>query len=126
MDGSFFAFALVGALVGYIVGDFQRERRYRREARANLAVSVSRSNDRAAARAAAVRNLGTVPSSNSDGDDYSAAVSRAASGLREARRRAVRGDNNWTRSGAAPAGRYLRSTDEAALVPAGGVDFDGD
>lgn len=136
MDGSYFAFAVLG-LLGYIVGDFQRERRHRREARAaaaaNLAQSVSRSHDRAAQRAAAVRDLGTNTGSDSHSDSGTFARSGfdnwdngGDSNLRQARRRAVRGDNNWTRSGAAPAGRYLRSADETALVPAGGADLDGD
>jgi hypothetical protein len=123
MDGSFFAFAILGAFVGYIVGDFQRERRYRREARANLALSVSRSNDRAAQRAAAAR---TVPGSNGDdnGDGPAFALSNAR--YAQARRRAVRGDNNGPRVGAHAVGRDLRSTDAPPLVPAGGFDFDGD
>lgn len=121
MDGSFFAFFCLG-LLGYIVGDFQRERRYRREARANLTRANQRANDRANQRAAAARHLGTLTGSDSDSHNDGGTLDFGHS---EARRRAVRGNNGWTRSSGAPAGRYLRSAD-APPVMAGGAEFDGD
>lgn len=125
MDGSFFAFALIGALVGYIVGDFQRERRYRRQARANLALANKRANDRRAQRA---RHSVAFPVSDSDSDSNGDGPAFALATARhsEARRRAIRGDNNRAGSGAVPAGGDLRGADAATLVPAGGFDFDGD
>jgi hypothetical protein len=106
MDGSFFAFALIGSLVGYIVGDLQRELRYRRDARNNLALAVSRTN------------------SNSDGDGDSLTGSHSdsnghggslGSARREARRAAVRGDNYGLSPSPAPAGRNFRSADAPPL-----------
>lgn len=119
MDGSFFAFALIGALVGFIVGDFQRERRLRREARAGAALAKQRANERAQQRANAVRTV-TGTDDNGDGPAVTLDSYRRAAG-----RRAVRGDNYRTGPVSAAPGRYLRGAD-ASPVMAGGVDFDGD
>lgn len=115
MDGSFFAFAVLG-LLGYIVGDIQREFRYRREARANLAVAVDRlgldesdtdrhGNGNGNGQPVAYRN------GNSDSD-----FNRSPGGARrEARRLAVRGDNYGLSLGPAPAGRNFRSSNAASV-----------
>lgn len=126
MDGSFFAFAVLGGALGWFLGDFQRQARYRRDARANLALSKQRSDDRAKQRADALRNLGTDTTANSDGHDDGAAFALANARHAQARRRAVRGDNLGPRPGAHAVGRDTRSADAPPLVPVGGGDFDGD
>lgn len=54
--------ALVFAAAGFTLGRVQRELHYRKSARANLA----RSNDRTKQRAAAVRNLVSIPDDDDD------------------------------------------------------------
>lgn len=122
MDGSFFAFALIGALVGYIVGDFQRERRYRREARDRASLPVAN-------RLRNSRYLGTgaAPISGADGNGDTDGPAWALRSVRDgaARRRAVRGDNHGASPrGDAPGGGSHRA--DAAPVMAGGWDLDGD
>lgn len=122
MDGSFFAFALIGALVGYIVGDFQRERRYRVEARNRASLAVTN-------RVRNSRYVGTVaaPIAGSDSNGHADGPAWALGSVRDgaARRRAVHRNNDGNRPGVAPAGRSSRGAD-APPVMAGGWDFDGD
>lgn len=118
MDGSYFALGLIGLLLGWIAGDFQRELRFRREARANLALANRRANPDTNHDDGAR----TGAHSYSDGAAHYVNVQR-----RDARRRAVRGDNVRSGPVSATAGRYLRSADAAPVVMAGrGWDFDGD
>jgi hypothetical protein len=109
MDGSFFAFALIGSLVGYIVGDLQRELRYRREARNNLSLAVSRSD---VPRHPDGHGTGACTDSNCDFNGHGGSLGTAR---REARRAAVRGDNYGLSPSPAPAGRNFRSADAPPL-----------
>lgn len=123
MDGSFFAFGVLGAFLGYILGDFQRQLRYRRDARANLALANQRAADRANQRANRARgnvyadsrgNLHSIAAADDDGDGATFALDRVRN--RETGRRAIPRNNDGPRPGNHVAGGDFRSTDAASVA----------
>lgn len=128
MDGSYFAFGLLG-LLGYIVGDFQRQRRYTRDARSNLALANQRAIDRRNSRANVNRNGGTFANSRgdlfafSDGDDRTDSEHDGDDDgkfyldqYRQAGRRAISRPDYRPRVGSHVAGGDSHVSDEAAIA----------
>lgn len=130
MDGSFFAFGVLGAFLGYILGDFQRQSRYRRDARANLALANERAAARANQRANRARNInggtfaGTDVGTNPDDDGNGAAfaLNRVRNG--ETGRRAIPRADYRPRVGSHAAGGDSGVKHETPVMAGAGFDFD--
>lgn len=129
MDGSFFAFGVLGAFLGYILGDFQRQSRYRRDARANLALANERAAARANQRANRARgnvyadsrgDLHSITGADDDGDGAAFALDRVRNG--ETGRRAIPRTEHRPRAGSHVAGSDFRSTVSTPVMA--GADFD--